>query len=147
MYQQIDGVAMGSPLGVLFANFFMGRVERDVFSTLQKPAIYARYVDDIFVLAKDEDEIQQLKHLLQEYSGLNLTVENSSEGRLPFLDVLVNQQAGEFSTGVYCKPTNPGLCLNGRSECPTRYKRSTISAYVRRARLPTAVIGMPYMKN
>ena len=74
IYQQIDGVAMGSPLGVLFANFFMGRVERDVFSSLQKPTIYARYVDDIFVSAKDEDEIQHLRQCLQEHSGLNLTV-------------------------------------------------------------------------
>ena len=133
MFKQVDGVAMGSPLGVLFASFFMGRVERDAFSSLQKPAIYARYVDDIFVLARDETEIQNLKHHLQETSGLNFTVEQSSEGRLPFLDVLVNQQPGEFNTEVYCKPTNPGLCLNGRSECPQRYKLSTISAYVRRA--------------
>ena len=133
MFQQVDGVAMGSPLGVLFASFFMGRVERDAFTNLQKPAIYARYVDDIFVLAKDETEIQRLQQHLQETSGLNFTVEHSSGGRLPFLDVLVNQQQGKFNTEVYCKPTNPGLCLNGRSECPDRYKRSTISAYVRRA--------------
>ena len=133
MYKQVDGVAMGSPLGVLFANFFMGRVERDTFSSLQKPAIYARYVDDIFVLTRDEDEVQHLQQHLQETSGLTFTVEHSSEGRLPFLDVLVNQQPGKFNTEVYCKPTNPGLCLNGRSECPERYKRSTISAYVRRA--------------
>ena len=49
LYQQVDGVAMGSPLGVLFANFFMGSIEKEVFSTLDKPAIYGRYVDDIFV--------------------------------------------------------------------------------------------------
>ena len=133
MYKQVDGVAMGSPLGVLFANFFMGRVERDAFSTSQKPTIYARYVDDIFVLAKDVAEVQQLQQHLQEISGLHFTVELSSEGRLPFLDVLVNQLPEVFNTEVYCKPTNPGLCLNGRSECPDRYKRSTISAYVRRA--------------
>ena len=133
MFQQVDGVAMGSPLGVLFANFFMGRIERDIFSNLQKPHIYARYVDDIFVLAKDEWEVQHLRQRLQEVSGLNLTVENSSEGRLPFLDVLVNQLPSGFSTGVYCKPTNPGMCLNGSSECPDKYKRSTINAYVRRA--------------
>ena len=133
MFQQVDGVAMGSPLGVLFANFFMGRVERDAFSNLEKPPIYARYIDDIFVLAKDNNEVEHLRRHLQDTSGLNFTVEHSSEGRLPFLDVLVHQQPGGFNTEVYTKPTNPGLCLNGRSECPDRYKRSTISAYVRRA--------------
>ncbi|XP_064107999.1 uncharacterized protein LOC135216554 [Macrobrachium nipponense] len=32
MFIQKDGVAMGSPLGVLFANFYMGTVEERVFS-------------------------------------------------------------------------------------------------------------------
>ena len=26
-----------------------------------------------------------------------------------------------------------GLCLNGKSECPERYRRTTINAYIRRA--------------
>ncbi len=51
---------------------------------------------------------------------------------MPFLDVLVTQTEENFSTTVYIKPTNPGQCLNGRSECPQRYKDSTIAAYIRR---------------
>ena len=39
----------------------------------------------------------------------------------------------KFFTEVYRKATNFGLCLNGDSECPVRYKRSAISAYMRRA--------------
>ena len=39
----------------------------------------------------------------------------------------------KFSTEVYRKSTNLGLCLNGESECPERYKKSAISAYTRRA--------------
>ena len=34
---------------------------------------------------------------------------------------------------MYTKSTNPGHCLNGRSECPQRFKDSTIGAYIRRA--------------
>ncbi|XP_076048070.1 uncharacterized protein LOC143029258 [Oratosquilla oratoria] len=48
MYKQIDGVAMGSPLGVLFANFFMGTIETKFLAEV-RPSIYCRYVDDIFV--------------------------------------------------------------------------------------------------
>ncbi|XP_076067664.1 uncharacterized protein LOC143040455 [Oratosquilla oratoria] len=109
MFRQIDGVAMSSPLGVLFANFFMGRIERDVFSIQQKPRVYARYIDDIFVLAKDDDEIRHLHNFLQEASGLNLSVENSSDGCLPFLDILVNQKPHGFDTKIFCMLTNPGL--------------------------------------
>ncbi|XP_076049331.1 uncharacterized protein LOC143030008 [Oratosquilla oratoria] len=52
-YCQIDGVAMGSPLGVLFAIFFMGSIEEEVFDEVQRPRIYCRYIDDIFVMTEN----------------------------------------------------------------------------------------------
>ena len=124
---------MGSPLGVLFANFFMGTVEELVFTELNKPEIYCRYIDDIFVKTKDEEELLQLKTKLIEKSGLNFTCEYSRNGALPFLDVLLQLSSAGLSSSVYVKATNPGLCLNGKSECPQRYKESTIGAFVRRA--------------
>ena len=132
LYRQVDGVAMGSPLGVLFANFFMGSIEK---TTLQDrhPSIYGRYVDDIFIRVKDIDELLDLKLRLTTASGLNFTYEESTDGRLPFLDVLVSACNSGFKTTVYVKETNKGLCLNGNSECPERYLRSTINAYIRRA--------------
>ncbi|XP_076043863.1 uncharacterized protein LOC143026956 [Oratosquilla oratoria] len=45
MYKQIDGVAMGSHLGVLFANFFMGTIETELLVEA-RPSIYCCYVDD-----------------------------------------------------------------------------------------------------
>ena len=52
MYKQIDGVAMGSPLGPALANIFVGDYEEKLFSQTQKPPIYFRYVDDMFVKLK-----------------------------------------------------------------------------------------------
>ncbi|XP_076042094.1 uncharacterized protein LOC143025994 [Oratosquilla oratoria] len=50
IYFQTDGVAMGSPLGVLFAQAYMSHLENHVLSTLsQKPNMYLRYIDDIFM--------------------------------------------------------------------------------------------------
>ena len=66
-------------------------------------------------------------------SGLNFTYEEANNGRIPFLDVLVTASINGFTTTVYVKDTNPGLCMNGNSECPERYRRSTISSYIRRA--------------
>ena len=70
-----------------------------------------------------------------EISGLNFTVENSRDGALPFLDVLLQQKedTDSFATAVYVKATNPGLCLHGESECPQRYKESTMASFFRRA--------------
>ncbi|XP_076029293.1 uncharacterized protein LOC143018079 [Oratosquilla oratoria] len=117
MYVQRDGVAMGSPLGVLFANFFMSTVEEQVFGDIQRPSTYCQYIDDTF----------------EEKSGLHFTMEKSTDGALPFLDVLQKVEEDTISTSVYVKSTNAGHCLNGQSECPDRFKETTIAAFVRRA--------------
>ena len=31
LYQQVDGIAMGSPLGPTFANFYLGDIEEKIF--------------------------------------------------------------------------------------------------------------------
>ena len=49
MFQQIEGVSMGSPLGSILANIFVGFHERRLFDRFPKPFIYLRYVDDTFV--------------------------------------------------------------------------------------------------
>ena len=48
-FDQIDGVAMGSPLGPFFANVFMSNFEREHMSELRKLGVkrWSRYVDDV----------------------------------------------------------------------------------------------------
>merc|ERR1712121_266075 len=123
---------MGSPLGVLLANCLMGCVEEEeVFTKIEKPKIYCRYIDDIFSMTTNDKEAERLRIRLQETSSLNFTRDKSINGQLPFLDVLVKMGSDNFNTEVYTKPTNNGQCLNGRSECPQKYKDSTIIAYIR----------------
>ena len=83
MYKQTDGVAMGSPLGVLFANLFMGTIEADKLRD-NRSSIYCGYIDDIFVRVRNKEELQALKEKLATASGLNFTYEKSRNGRLPF---------------------------------------------------------------
>ena len=134
LYQQIGGVAMGSPLGPTFANFYMGELENNIFENHEeKPLIYVRYVDDIFVLVKSEEELINLKHTFQEHSVLNFTYEIGVASKLPFLDILVHNNGTKFETSVYHKPTDQGKCLNYNSECPDKYKLSVINNYLNRA--------------
>ena len=51
VYQQIDGVAMGSPLGASLANAFLAHYEQIWLNDFQhefKPAYYKRYVDHTY---------------------------------------------------------------------------------------------------
>ena len=54
-YIQVDGVAMGSPLGPVLANIFMVELETFVIPNLNKKVkLWKRFVDDIFCLARLE---------------------------------------------------------------------------------------------
>ena len=60
LYKQIDGVAMGSPLGSILANAFLCHYEKLWLESCApefKPVVYIRYVDDIFVLFKSKDHL------------------------------------------------------------------------------------------
>ena len=46
MYEQTDGVAMGSPLGPLMANVFMCHLEEELTRDGMVPSLFERYVND-----------------------------------------------------------------------------------------------------
>lgn len=134
LYKQIDGVAMGSPLGVLYANAYMTHVEAVALrNTARKPYVYKRYVDDIYLQVEDENAITELKENLEANSVLRFTQEWEDKGKLHFLDVDIEAQDGRFVTKVFRKPTDNGKCMNARSQCPDRYRRGVIRTYVKRA--------------
>ncbi|XP_064117666.1 uncharacterized protein LOC135223089 [Macrobrachium nipponense] len=91
MFHQKDGVVIGCPLWVLFANFYVGTMEERVFARMQQPRRYGWYIDDIFVQIDAKDEVEVLRQAFQQCSVLSYTVEHSSDDRLPFLNVLVSK--------------------------------------------------------
>ena len=134
LYLQVDGIAMGSPLGPLFANFYAGDLEENVFNNyFQKPHIYTRYVDDIFLQIDREEQIIQLKEIFQQHSVLKFTHEMNIDNKLPFLDVIIDSNETQFKTNIYRKPTNFGTCMNGAGECTEKYKNSVIHNFLNRA--------------
>ena len=64
---------MGSPLGCIFANYYMTNIEENVLaSATNKPIIYARYVDDIILVVNSEDCITDLLRKMENQSVLKL---------------------------------------------------------------------------
>ena len=134
LYIQKDGVAMGSPLGPLFANFYMAHVEEAALSNPQlTPTIYCRYVDDVFLEVRDDAHLHAIVRELEKNSVLKFTHERQKDSCLAFLDVLVQLTPDKFVTSVYVKPTNTGKTLNARSECPLKYKNSVLRAFITRS--------------
>ena len=134
MYVQCDGMSMGSPLGPTFANFFMAEVEeRALSNTNRTPALYCRYIDDIFVIC-DLDTLEKLKDEMKTISGLDFTVEESVGSKLPFLNVMIEKTDRIIRTKVYRKPTDVQMCLNAEGECPDRYKQAVVKGYLYRAK-------------
>ena len=134
LYRQKDGVAMGSPLGPLFANFYMCHIENKILQQQDiRPGLYVRFVDDILVCVRDEDHLKALKTSFEEQSVLQFTYDLSDHNQIAFLGVWIEAEGGKCVTSVYRKPTDEGNCLNARSECPEPYKSSVIRSFVHRA--------------
>ena len=135
LFYQTDGVAMGSPLGVLFAQAYMANVEEQVLADNNvRPHMYYRYIDDVIVDVTDDAALDSLKASLEEVSGLVFTIERSIENKISYLDINIDaSDSTKYVTQVYRKPTDTGKCLHGESQCPDRYKVSVIRSYVYRA--------------
>ena len=125
-YSQVDGVAMGSPLGPTLANAFMCHYEKIWLNNCPehfKPVYYRRYVDDIFVLFKSEHDIDLFKDYLNTcHSNISFTYEKESQGFMPFLDYKIFRENGKFATSVFRKSTFTGVYSNYNSLIPSTYK-------------------------
>ena len=95
IYQQIDGMAMGSPLGPLFANIFMSFHEKTWLHncpSLFKTLLYRRYVDDCFLLSKSLNHVPLfLDYLNRQHPSISFTSELEKDGKLPMNDLFLNK--------------------------------------------------------
>ena len=135
LYDQVDGVAMGSPLGPTLANVFMCFLEDKYLSECPsqlKPVLYHRYVDDTFCLFKEKNDIYLfLDHINSYPSSIRFTVEIEENSSLPFLDILVYKEGIHFSTGgLFRKQTFTGLYTAFASLSPTTYKINLVRILV-----------------
>ena len=136
IYLQVDGVSMGSPLGPLFANFYMCHIENSILPTLSNPPlIYTRYVDDIFLIINSIKTLEEIKSKFENLSILKFTYEIEQKKKLAFLDVEITRTNNlkPLSTAVHRKETNSDECINYHSIAPEQYKTGVIKTFLHRA--------------
>ena len=136
LYQQVDGVAMGSPLGPLFANIFMSFHEQKCLNSCPssfKPLLYRHYVDDCFLLFCCFDHLSLfLDYLNRQHANITFTAEIERDGKLAFLDIDISCSESKFTTSVYRKPTFTGLSTNFHSFIPNTQKQNLVSCLIHR---------------
>ena len=109
LYEQIDGVAMGLPLGPLLANVSMCSIEETLRQDGLLPPFYRRYVDDTLTIMPDRVTADHFLCTLNYcHSSVKFTMETEHDGSLPFLGVELLNRAPKIETKVYIKPTNTG---------------------------------------
>ena len=93
VYQQVDGVAMGSFLGASLDNAFLAHYEEiwlnDCLDEFKK-VYYRRYMDNIFVLFRSPHHLEKCnEHLNTKHANIQFTNGKQVNESLPFLDELM----------------------------------------------------------
>ena len=135
IFQQVDGVAMGNPLGPVLANIFMVELECQINPTLKdKMPLWFRYVDDTFTFIKD-NEIQNVLNVLNSFhADIKFTHEIEKNGCISFLDVKITKmEDGSLVREIFRKATDTNIYLHWKSFSPDIWKIGTLKGLFRRA--------------
>ena len=136
-YSQIDGVAMGSPLGPTLANLFLSYHEEKWLSDCPvqfRPRYYRRYVDDVFLMFQNRSHVKKFqRYMNSRHQNIKFTVEEEENDSISFLDIKITRNDGKLTTSIYRKKTFSGVYVNYNSFLPRDYKRGLISTLLHRA--------------
>ena len=127
---------MGSPLGPILADIFLGFLETFHLKKCDSsPSHFFRFVDDTFAVFSSPESIQPfLRSLNSLHPNLRFTCELENHSSLPFLDVLVQRaDSGQILTSVFRKRTWTGLYSHFLSFVPISYKRNLVYNLFNRA--------------
>jgi hypothetical protein len=135
--EQTDGIAIGSPLSPVIANFFMEDFEmKAIEQAAHKPVCWFRYVDDGFVIWPHGQE--KLTEFLNHLSGLHNKIQFTmeiEEGHLPFLDIdIYGKTDGSLGHKLYHKRTHTILYLHQNSHHHPANKQSVLASLIHRAK-------------
>ena len=126
---------MGSPVSPVITDIFMDELENTVLLNFHSgPRLFHRFVDDIITVVKRTDAQNLFTHLNNQHPRIRFTMEEETNGSLPFMDVrFPKQQRGKLFREVYQKPMHTKRYHQFESHHPSFVKSGVISCLVNRA--------------
>ena len=110
LYEQIDGVAMGSPLGPLMANVFLCHLEDKLTRDGVMPTFYKRYVDDTLARMPSTDAaVDFLTTLNSLHPSLSFTMELPVDNKIS-----LGEQGWRSGESARLPPMWPGFDSRSR---------------------------------
>ena len=99
--------------------------------------MWLRYMDDTFVIQKEDHKQNFLEHINSVDPAIKFTVEDIKEdGAIPFLDTIVKPEAdGRLSITSYRKPTHTDQYLQWDTHHYLSAKYSVINTFTQRAKI------------
>jgi hypothetical protein len=136
-FQQLDGLAMGSPLSPLLAEMFMDEFESNLFNSghdLTKHVHYwHRYVDD--VLCCWTGTTRQLEHFFTYINSRNNNIKFTMElgnKSINYLDLNIQLIEGKHVFDIYRKPTSTDVIIPADSCHPPQHKTAAFHSLINR---------------
>ncbi|CAH8678749.1 unnamed protein product [Schistosoma rodhaini] len=135
-YRQIDGIAMGSPLGPILADLFLAKLENGPLKeAIKKLDLYCHYIDDTFIVV---DQNTSKDELLEQFNSVHPAISFTGEGecdmKLNFYDVTLSRRSdGSLSRSVYRKRPSACQYTHFYSFTPIQYKRNLVKCLTSRA--------------
>ncbi|XP_053686358.1 uncharacterized protein LOC128735904 [Sabethes cyaneus] len=135
-FSQVQGVPMGSPLSPVVANIIMEKLEKATLTTLNENNIpiefYRRYVDDCFLIGKEEEINIVLNESNKFHDTIQFTVEKEVNSCIRFLDLTLTRKNNQIGKTWHPKQKD-GRYLDFYSESPHTHKVNTVTALFDRA--------------
>ena len=128
---------MGSPVSPIVANLYVEYFKQKALGTATcPPRLWLRYVDDTFVINKEDQKQNFLEHINSIEPAIKFKVEDNKEDcTIPFLDTIVKPEAnGGMSITVNRKPTHTGQYLQWDNHHHLSAKCSVINTLTHRAK-------------
>ena len=112
-YLQVDGIAMGSPLGSTLAYLFLVNYESKWLKDCPvqfTPKYYRRSFDDIFLPFMAKDLVQKFSYYVKSHHPkIKFICEEENNNKISFLDILITRTENKFTTSIFRKKKFSGV--------------------------------------